>query len=91
VGSGIKPPAKIKDVPPVYPIGAVAARVEGMVVVEATINAAGGVSDAKVLRSVPMLDQAALDAVRQWVFSPTLVDGQPVPVIMAVTVTFSLK
>jgi protein TonB len=49
------------------------------------------VTDAKVLRSVPLLDQAALDAVRQWEFTPTLLNGVPVPVIMTVTVQFTLS
>ena len=51
----------------------------------------GAVKDAKVLRSIPLLDQAALDAVRQWVFTPTLLNGVPVPVIMTVTVQFTLQ
>jgi protein TonB len=49
------------------------------------------VVNARVLRSVPLLDQAALDAVRQWVFTPTLLNGVPVPVIMTVTVNFTLQ
>jgi protein TonB len=49
------------------------------------------VSDARVLRSIPLLDQAALDAVRQWEFTPTLLNGVPVPVIMTVTVQFTLQ
>ena len=49
------------------------------------------VTDAKVLRSIPLLDAAALDAVRQWVFTPTTLNGQPVPVIMTVTVNFTLQ
>jgi protein TonB len=44
-----------------------------------------------VLRSVPLLDQAALDAVRQWEYEPTLLNGVPVPVIMTVTVNFTLR
>ena len=47
--------------------------------------------DAKVLRSVPRLDQAALDAVKQWEYSPTLLNGKPVPVKMTVTVVFKLE
>jgi protein TonB len=50
----------------------------------------GKVADAKVLRSIPLLDQAALAAVRQWEYTPTLLNGVPVPVIMTVTVTFNL-
>jgi len=58
---------------------------------EITIGPDGKVSDARVLRSIPLLDQAALDAVRQWVFTPTLLNGVPVPVIMTVTVNFTLQ
>jgi protein TonB len=74
----------------VYPPEALAAKVSGVVILEALIAADGRVSDAKVLRSVPLLDQAAVDAVRQWAYTPTLLNGVPVPVIMTVTVTFSL-
>ena len=57
----------------------------------ATIGPDGRVKDAKVLRSIPLLDQAALDAVKQWQFTPTLLNGVPVPVIMTVTVQFTLQ
>ena len=60
------PPIKIKDVAPVYPAIARSARVTGAVTVEATIGEDGKVADARVVKSVPLLDQAALDAVRQW-------------------------
>jgi TonB family protein len=91
VGGKIKAPTKIKDVAPVYPAMAQSAHVAGAVIIEATIGADGKVIDAKVLRSVPMLDQAALDAVRQWEYTPPLLNGVPVPVIMTVTVTFKLQ
>lgn len=91
VSGDIVPPTKVKNVNPVYPPGAVSDKVQGQVVIEATIGADGKVQDAKVLRSIPQLDQAALDAVRQWEFTPTLLKGVAVPVIMTVTVTFSLQ
>ena len=91
VGGKIRPPKKIKDVQPVYPTAAKSARIAGMVIIEATIGADGKVVDAKVLRSVPMLDQAALDAVRQWEFTPTLLNGRAVPVVMTVTINFKLQ
>jgi protein TonB len=91
VGGAIKAPTKTRDVPPVYPNIAASAKVQGVVIVEATIGANGKVADAKVLRSIPLLDQAALDAVRQWEFTVTIVDGMPVPVIMTVTVAFTLQ
>jgi protein TonB len=91
VGGAIKQPNKLKNVPPVYPPIAQSARVQGVVIIEATIGADGKVKDAKVLRSIPLLDQAALDAVKQWVFTPTLLNNVPVPVIMTVTVNFTLQ
>jgi protein TonB len=78
-------------VKPVYPAAARSAGVQGAVVVEVTIDRNGRVKDAKVLRSIPLLDQAALDAVKQWQFTPTLLNGVPVPVIMTVTVNFTLQ
>jgi protein TonB len=90
VGGSIRAPTQISKVQPVYPPEALAAKVSGVVILEALIAADGRVSDAKVLRSVPLLDQAAVDAVRQWAYTPTLLNGVPVPVIMTVTVTFSL-
>src|SRR4029079_15492040 len=91
VGGQIKQPTKVKDVRPVYPAIAQSARVQGVVIIEATIGPTGTVQDAKVLRSIPLLDQAALDAVKQWVFTPTTLNGVPVPVIMTVTVNFTLQ
>jgi protein TonB len=91
VGGAIKQPTQLKNVPPVYPPIAQSARVQGVVIIEATIGADGKVKDAKVLRSIPLLDQAALDAVKQWVFTPTLLNNVPVPVIMTVTVNFTLQ
>ncbi len=89
IGGHIKAPTKIKDVKPVYPAVAQAARVAGEVTVEATIGPDGKVVDAKVVRSVPLLDQAALDAVRQWEYTPTLLNGVPVPVVMTVKINFT--
>jgi protein TonB len=65
--------------------------VEGVVILEAIIGADGRVQEVRVLRSKPLLDQAAIDAVRQWLFTPTLLNGVPVPVIMTVTVNFALE
>jgi TonB family protein len=91
VGGNIKQPTKILDVRPVYPPAAQNARVQGVVIVEVLIGPDGKVADAKILRSIPLLDQAALDAVRQWQFTPTLLNGTPVPVIMTCTVNFTLE
>ena len=91
VSQGIRQPAKLRDAQPVYPAIAQSARVQGMVILEAVIGVDGRVTDARVLRSIPLLDQAALDAVRQWVYTPTLLNGVPVPIVMTVTVTFTLR
>jgi TonB family protein len=90
-GGDVRPPAKIKDVKPIYPVIAQIAHVQGIVIVEATIGPSGKVQDAKVLRSHPLLETAALDAVRQWEFTPTLLNGSPVSVVMTVTVDFRLR
>jgi protein TonB len=84
-------PTKLKDVPPVYPPIAQSARVQGVVIIEATIGGNGKVTNARVLRSIPLLDEAAIEAVRQWEFAPTLLNGVPIPVIMTVTVQFTLQ
>jgi len=91
VGGRIKIPAKVLHVPPVYPAIAQQARVEGVVIIEAVIGTDGRVKEARVLKSKPLLDEAALAAVRQWVFSPTTLNGVPVPVLMTVTVNFTLR
>jgi len=89
VGGQVRPPIKVKEVAPVYPAIAQSARVQGDVVIEMTIDDAGKVADARVVKSVPMLDQAALDAVRQWEYQPSLLNGVPTAVVMTVTVKFT--
>jgi protein TonB len=91
VGGNIKTPERTRFVAPVYPPEAASANVQGIVIIEATIDASGRVTDARILRSIPLLDQAALDAVRQWEYAPTLLNGVPVPLILTVTVSFTLK
>jgi len=91
VGGVIKAPVKIRDVNPVYPAIAQSAHVEGLVILEAVIDEQGRVSATRVLKHVPLLDDAAETAVRQWVYSPTLLNGQPIPVVMTVTVHFRLE
>jgi periplasmic protein TonB len=88
---GMKAPYKIVDVPPVYPAVAQRARVEGVVILEAVIDAQGRVASVRVLRSIALLDQAAVDAVRQWRFTPALLNEQAVPIFMTVTVNFKLQ
>ena len=90
-GGDIRAPTKIKDVAPVYPPLALTAQVEGMVIIEAILTKDGTVRDPKVLRSVALLDRAALEAVRQWRYTPTTLNGVPVEVIITVTVHFSIR
>ena len=90
-GGDLRSPTRIKNVQPVYPAIAQAARVQGTVIVEAIIGTDGKVRDARVLRSIPLLDQAAVEAVRQWEYTPSRLNGVPVPVLMTVTVTFTLR
>ena len=89
VGGPIAPPSRL-DVAK-YPPEAAAAGIQGNVQAEIVINESGDVTDAKVVRSIPMLDEAALQAVRNWHFAPTMVNGQSVPVRMVVTVTFTTR
>jgi TonB family protein len=91
IGGTIPEPRKTRNVHPVYPSLAVQARVQGAVVLECTISPEGKVVRVKTVRGVTLLTEAAVEAVRQWEYTPTLVGGVPVPVIMTVTVTFKLS
>ena len=88
-GGSLAPPRRVGT--PLYPPEAKAAGIEGAVIAEIVVNEQGSVTDAKVLRSLPLLDDAALAAVRTWQYEPTLVNGQPVPVRMTVTVNFTTR
>jgi protein TonB len=90
-GQTVKSPMRLVNVNPVYPEEARAARIEGVVILEITIGENGSVTNARVLRSIPMLDQAAIDAVLQWVYEPTLLNGVPIEVAMTVTINFMLR
>jgi TonB family protein len=87
-GGNIPTPVKVKNVAPEYPAIAKSARVGGVVQIEATIGPDGKVHDAEVTKSVPLLDQAALNAVKQWEYRPTMVKGVAVPVTVNVAVDF---
>jgi TonB family protein len=91
VGEAVKPPIKLVDVKPVYPDEAQAAGIDGVVLLDIVIGTAGFVIDTEVIQSVPALDQAAIDAVRQWQFEPTLFNGEPVEVEMTVVINFTLQ
>ena len=91
VGGVVRAPQKVHHIAPSYPPIAQAAKISGVVIIEALIAEDGSVREVKVLKSVPLLDAAATDAVRQWRFTPTLLNGVPVQVIMSVTVSFTLN
>ena len=91
VGGVIREPRKVKDVAPAYPNIAKAAKIQGLVILECQVSPQGKVESVKVLRSVPTLDEPAIEAVRQWVYTPTLINGVPVGVILTVTVNFVLR
>jgi periplasmic protein TonB len=91
VGGQIQPPRRLVTIAPVYPTFAQQARVQGEVTIEAVIGEDGKVRNAKVIQGKHLLNEAALAAVRQWVFTPTRLNGEPIAVIMTVTVVFSLN
>ena len=90
VGGDISAPRLIHRVDPEYPPIAVGAQIEGMVILEATVDSAGAVKDTRVLRSHGVLDEAAIDAVRQWRYEPLRLNGRATPFVLTVTVSFSL-
>jgi protein TonB len=91
-GGDIRAPERVTYVAPAYPPIALTARVQGMVIIEATIDTSGQVQNARVLRSdSPLFNEPALSAVRQWTYTPTLLNGVPVNVVMTVTVQFRLQ
>jgi TonB family protein len=87
----IKPPKLIKEISSIYPREARAAGVSGVVILNVRTDEFGRVADTMVLRSIPLLDQAAIDAVKQWVYEPMVIDGKAVPVVFTVTIRFNLK
>ena len=89
-GIDVREPRRVKNVAPVYPSLAVESHVQGVVVLECEVDARGHVDSVKVVSGNPILIDSAVNAVRQWVYTPTLVNGVPVPILMNVTVTFEL-
>lgn len=90
VGGRVPVPQRLVTAQPIYPAFAKTARVQGVVELSIVIDAAGNVTRAQVVKSIPQLDRAAIDAVKQWKYAPTLVNGAAVPVTMVVQVTFTL-
>jgi protein TonB len=91
LSSGVVSGLLLKKTTPIYPPIAVAARVEGTVVLAATISASGTIQNLHVVSGHPMLQQAALDAVSYWRYRPFLLNGQPVEVETTINVIFTLN
>ena len=91
VGGNVQESKLIRKVDPVYPELAKRARVTGRVILIVTVDEEGNVTDIRVSSGHPLLNEAAISAVKQWKYSPTLLNGEPVPVTATVTVFFNLK
>jgi periplasmic protein TonB len=91
VGGNIKAPKMLRRVAPVYPVLAKSAHVTGIVIVEAQVDERGSVREVRVLRGSPLLDEAALEAVRQWRYQPLLLNGQASAFVLVITVNFRLS
>ena len=91
VGGSIREPKKKVDVRPIYPSAALAAGAEGVVTMEAIVARDGTVAEARVTSPSSLFDDSAIGAVRQWQFTPTLLNGMPVEVLMTVTVNFRIR
>jgi len=91
IGGNIQAPSLIKRVEPTYPEIALVAKVTGLVILEASIGTDGTVESVRVLRSVKFLDEAAVDAVKQWRYQPLVLNGVATPFVLSVTLNFSVK
>jgi periplasmic protein TonB len=91
VGQGVREPVRIAGSPPQYPAIAREAHIQGTVILEAVINERGTMERVRVLKSEPLLDAAAITAVRGWRYTPTLLNGVPVSVLMTITINFTLQ
>ncbi len=91
IGGRVRPPRALLKAPPDYPALARSARIQGDVVLDATIDTQGNVIDARVVSGHPLLYDAALNAVRQWKYEPTYLNDEPVPIQMNVIVSFRIQ
>jgi len=91
IGGNVVAPKPIKKVMPEYPQLAASARITGIVVIEAHVGTDGRVLSADVLRGAPLLNDAAVAAVKQWRYKPLLLNGEPTEFILTVTVNFNLS
>jgi len=87
----ITPPRLIKEVPPIYPEEARKKGVKGTVVLGVRTDIYGRVTEVKVFRSIPLLDKPAVDAVKQWIYEPFIIEGKPSPVVFIVRAHFKLR
>jgi len=90
VGEDVTQPRRLAHASPIYPEAARAQAIQGLVIVDALTDADGTVVEVRRMHSIPLLDEAAIEAVRQWRFAPTIVNGQAVPVVMTLAINFSL-
>ena len=91
MGGQIQAPALARRVDPIYPDVAVAARIRGVVILEANVDRDGRVIDVRVLRTANrLLDHAAITAVGQWQYKPLILNGTPEPFVLTVVLTFNL-
>jgi periplasmic protein TonB len=90
VGGQIKAPGLSKRVDPEYPPIARSSNLQGIVILEATVDTQGHVQEVKVLRSAGVFDEPAVSAVKQWQYSPLMLNGKPTPFVVTVTVKFGL-
>jgi TonB family protein len=84
-------PRALTEVKGIYPKDALLAKTQGEVVVEARIAKDGSVTSTRVTKSIPALDKAATDAIRQWKFEPSTLKGRPVEVLCRVVMRFTVK
>jgi protein TonB len=92
VGGNVKAPVVVTRVDPIYTDIARRASIQGVVILEAVIDRNGNVTEARILKGLPMgLEQSALNAIRQWKFKPGTLNGQPVPVYYNLTINFRLE
>ena len=91
MSAGAQAASILNQVPPRYPDLARQARIQGVVLLEANISTEGNIEDLRVITGHPLLAPAAVEAVSQWRYQPTLLNGQPVPVVTTISVTFTLN
>jgi TonB family protein len=91
-GDGVSAPVLVREVRPQYTPDAKAAKIQGVVTLECVVKTDGTIGDVEVTTSLDAgLDQEAIKAVKQWRFEPGTKDGKPVPVLITLEMTFTLR